>query len=52
MKSSASADGPEKDCVEVATTADRVHVRDSKHPHPSLSFTRETWRMFLGSRRS
>jgi hypothetical protein len=27
-----SFSGPQQNCVELATTADAVHVRDSKHP--------------------
>ncbi|MEU1617974.1 DUF397 domain-containing protein [Streptomyces sp. NPDC005722] len=35
-------------CVEVATTPHRVHVRDSKDPDgPSLSFTPAAWTEFL-----
>ncbi|WP_081236748.1 DUF397 domain-containing protein [Streptomyces viridosporus] len=35
-------------CVEVATTADTVHVRDSKHiPGPHLTFSPHQWTAFL-----
>ncbi|MGI5250474.1 DUF397 domain-containing protein [Actinacidiphila glaucinigra] len=35
-------------CVEVATTPQRVHVRDSKDPDgPALSFTPAAWAEFL-----
>lgn len=46
-KSSYSTDdGPA--CVEVATTSDTVHVRDSKHIHgPRLTFTPRQWTAFL-----
>jgi hypothetical protein len=49
VKSSASADGSNDKCVEVASTPEHVHVRDSKHPDTTLSFTPETWRTFLRS---
>ncbi|MBZ9639535.1 DUF397 domain-containing protein [Streptomyces sp. PSKA30] len=47
IKSSYSTDeGP--DCVEVATTPDRILVRDSKNPHgPRLALTSTTWAAFL-----
>ncbi|MDX3194019.1 DUF397 domain-containing protein [Streptomyces sp. MN03-5084-2B] len=47
VKSSASGEGGDPACVEVARTATRVHVRDSKQPGPALSFGRQTWRAFL-----
>ena len=35
-------------CVEVASRADRVYVRDSKHPEQQpLEFERDTWRAFV-----
>jgi hypothetical protein len=47
FKSSYST-GQGGDCVEVATTPDTIHVRDSKDTiHPSLSVPRETWSSFL-----
>ncbi|MEU3097154.1 DUF397 domain-containing protein [Streptomyces sp. NPDC006967] len=47
FKSSHSTNGgPE--CVEVATTPETVHVRDSKHIHgPRLAFAPEQWAAFL-----
>ncbi|WP_030422676.1 DUF397 domain-containing protein [Streptomyces sp. SCSIO 75703] len=47
IKSSHStADGPS--CVEMATTPDRVLVRDSKNPDgPRLTLTPTTWTAFL-----
>jgi hypothetical protein len=44
-KSTASAQG---DCVQVATGADAVLVRDSKDPMgPALQFNRSEWEAFL-----
>ncbi|MFD7502405.1 DUF397 domain-containing protein [Streptomyces sp. NPDC059850] len=35
-------------CVEVATTPDAVHVRDSKDPvGPQLAFAQQTWATFV-----
>jgi hypothetical protein len=35
-------------CVEVATTPDAVHVRDSKEPKgPQLAFAQQTWATFV-----
>ncbi|MFD3627621.1 MULTISPECIES: DUF397 domain-containing protein [unclassified Streptomyces] len=47
FKSSYSTnDGPE--CVEVATTPETIHVRDSKHIHgPRLTFAPHQWAAFL-----
>lgn len=47
FKSSYSSnDGPE--CVEVATQAEAVHVRDSKNvPGPALGFTSGAWADFV-----
>ncbi|MFC7511203.1 DUF397 domain-containing protein [Streptomyces thermocarboxydus] len=47
FKSSHSTDdGPA--CVEVATTPDSIHVRDSKHIEgPHLTFTPTQWAAFL-----
>ncbi|MEV5416525.1 DUF397 domain-containing protein [Streptomyces albogriseolus] len=47
FKSSYSTDdGPA--CVEVATTPDTIHVRDSKHIEgPHLTFTPTQWTAFL-----
>ncbi|MFT7866438.1 MULTISPECIES: DUF397 domain-containing protein [Amycolatopsis] len=48
VKSSASGSGGEdKDCVEVATTAGRVLLRDSKNPGAQLSLPCAAWRAFL-----
>jgi hypothetical protein len=39
-------DGPE--CVEIATTAGAVHIRDSKNPQgPKLGFMSDTWVDFM-----
>ncbi|MEU7150634.1 DUF397 domain-containing protein [Streptomyces sp. NPDC045470] len=36
------------ECVEISTTLDRVHVRDSKDPQgPQLAFTVAAWADFL-----
>lgn len=41
-----SNDGP--DCVEVATTPQTIHVRDSKAvPGPALAFAPDAWTDFL-----
>ncbi|MDG4775163.1 DUF397 domain-containing protein [Solwaraspora sp. WMMD792] len=45
-KSSRSGSG---ECVEVARTETRVHVRDSKTRDHSLQFDHERWRAFLSS---
>ncbi|WP_112468378.1 DUF397 domain-containing protein [Streptomyces triticisoli] len=47
IKSSYSgADTPS--CVEVATTPEAIHVRDSKNPHgPRLALNPTTWAAFL-----
>lgn len=47
IKSSYSgADGP--NCVEVGTTPDTIHIRDSKNPTgPRLTLTPTTWSAFL-----
>jgi hypothetical protein len=34
-------------CVEVAVSAELVATRDSKHPVPTLTFPRGTFRTFL-----
>ncbi|WP_233225793.1 DUF397 domain-containing protein [Amycolatopsis sp. CA-126428] len=47
VKSSASGSGNADDCVEVATAAERVHLRDSKFVSPQLIFSREAWKAFL-----
>lgn len=49
VKSSASGTGQGEDCVEAAATPDRVFLRDSKFPRPSLSFTHEAWKAFLAA---
>lgn len=53
FKSSLSGSGNESSCVEVAHLANgRTAVRDSKDPTgPTLIFTREEWRAFLGGAR-
>jgi hypothetical protein len=34
-------------CIEVASVADRILIRDSKHPDaPVLAFTKEEWNAF------
>ena len=43
-KSTVSAQG---DCVEVATAAEAVFVRDSKGPGPVLRLTTSEWTAFL-----
>jgi len=49
-KSSTSEGG---DCVEVATLADAIGVRDSKDPAgPVLRFSRSEWRAFLQGARN
>lgn len=47
VKSSHSTnDGPE--CVEVASTPETIHIRDSKHIHgPRLTFSPQHWAAFL-----
>ncbi|MFE3517242.1 DUF397 domain-containing protein [Streptomyces sp. NPDC059166] len=48
LRSSYSSSGDGNDCVEVATTRNTVHVRDSKNiPGPRLGFTPRTWGAFL-----
>ncbi|MER6613314.1 DUF397 domain-containing protein [Streptomyces xantholiticus] len=47
-KSSYSSNSSDADCVEVATTPDAGHVRDSKNvPGPRLSVTSATWAEFV-----
>ncbi|MEU0087849.1 DUF397 domain-containing protein [Streptomyces sp. NPDC006274] len=47
-KSSYSGNGSEADCVEVGTTPDAVHVRDSKNvPGPRLAVTSAAWAAFV-----
>ncbi|MFD3355692.1 DUF397 domain-containing protein [Streptomyces fradiae] len=47
-KSSYSSNGPEGDCVEVATAWDAVHIRDSKNvAGPRLSVAAESWAGFV-----
>ncbi|MFB7591278.1 DUF397 domain-containing protein [Streptomyces sp. NPDC056169] len=49
FKSSYSSD-QQGDCVEVASSAHSVHVRDSKDlTVPSLSLSPSAWAAFLGS---
>ena len=33
-------------CVEVATCPEAIHIRDSKHPEPTLQVTPTTWTAF------
>ncbi|MFB7597683.1 DUF397 domain-containing protein [Streptomyces sp. NPDC056160] len=48
FKSSYSSSGEPGDCVEVATTAAAVHVRDSKRPETSrLAVGRNPWVSFI-----
>ncbi|MEU0145661.1 DUF397 domain-containing protein [Streptomyces sp. NPDC006288] len=48
FKSSFSDSSDGNDCVEVATAADTVHVRDSKAlPGPRLGFASATWEAFV-----
>ena len=47
-KSTYSSGGGNGDCVEVASMADNVAVRDSKNPDgPVLTFPAAVWRVFL-----
>ena len=34
-------------CVEVATLSNRVLIRDSKNPGPTLQFSRTAWAAFI-----
>jgi hypothetical protein len=48
FKSSYSDTDDVNDCVEVATTPAKIHVRDSKTPDtPHLTLTPATWTDFL-----
>lgn len=48
FKSSYSDSSNSNECVEVATTSDSVHVRDSKNlPGPQLAFASDAWAGFL-----
>jgi hypothetical protein len=48
LKSSYSSSGDGNDCVEVATTAGTVHVRDSKNiGGPQLALTPGAWADFV-----
>ncbi|MEW2388315.1 DUF397 domain-containing protein [Streptomyces venezuelae] len=48
FKSSYSSSDDVNDCVEVATTADAVHVRDSKNTQgPRLAFPSTAWAAFV-----
>ncbi|MFJ9345644.1 DUF397 domain-containing protein [Streptomyces sp. NPDC101237] len=52
FKSSYSSGSEGDSCVEVATTADTVHIRDSKNPPadgPRLAVPAATWTAFLSS---
>ncbi|MGX1368277.1 hypothetical protein RKD19_003636 [Streptomyces canus] len=33
-------------CVEIATCPHTIHIRDSKHPEPTLQVTPTTWTAF------
>ncbi|MFE6285697.1 DUF397 domain-containing protein [Streptomyces sp. NPDC057877] len=46
FKSSYSGDqGGE--CLEIALTPTTIHIRDSKHPTPTIHLTPTTWSAFL-----
>ncbi|TXS35318.1 DUF397 domain-containing protein [Streptomyces sp. t39] len=48
FKSSHSSSEPDSSCVEVATTPDTVHVRDSKDTSlPALALGRSAWAVFV-----
>ena len=48
FKSSHSSSGDGNDCVEIASTPDTVHVRDSKHlSGPRLAVTAGAWTGFV-----
>nr|WP_202467282.1 DUF397 domain-containing protein [Streptomyces sp. SID8378] len=48
FKSSYSDSSNPNDCVEVATTPDAVHVRDSKNTHgPRLALAPAAWAGFV-----
>ena len=48
FKSSYSDSSNGNDCVEIATTPDTIHVRDSKNlSGPSLALTQEAWGDFV-----
>jgi hypothetical protein len=48
FKSSYSDSSNPSDCVEIATTPDTIHVRDSKNiSGPSLALTQEAWGDFV-----
>ncbi|BFO13733.1 DUF397 domain-containing protein [Streptomyces sp. KM77-8] len=48
FKSSYSSSGDGNDCIEVATTPDVVHVRDSKNIRgPQLALTHHAWADFV-----
>ncbi|MFF6881281.1 DUF397 domain-containing protein [Streptomyces sp. NPDC012474] len=48
QKSSYSAEG--SNCVEIASTATTVHIRDSKNPDgPHLTLQSTTWMEFLST---
>jgi hypothetical protein len=48
FKSSYSSGTDGNSCVEIATTPDTIHVRDSKTPTgPRLAFTPATWTAFV-----
>jgi hypothetical protein len=48
FKSSYSDTSNPNDCVEIATTPDTIHVRDSKHTSgPRLQLSPEAWAGFV-----
>ncbi|MEV3859500.1 DUF397 domain-containing protein [Streptomyces sp. NPDC050095] len=50
FKSSYSSSSETDSCVEVALTPATIHVRDSKHPHPTgprCTTTPRAWRSFI-----
>ncbi|MDH6440863.1 hypothetical protein M2158_009404 [Streptomyces sp. SAI-144] len=46
FKSSYSS-GEGGECLEVAVTPHTIHLRDSKHPAPTLQVTPSAWSAFL-----
>lgn len=49
-RKSSYSSGGQTDCVEVALSADRARIRDSKNaPGPVLAVDAETWSVFVAS---
>ncbi|MFF0090381.1 DUF397 domain-containing protein [Streptomyces canus] len=44
---SSYSDGEGGECLEVAVTPHTIHLRDSKHPAPTLQVTPSAWSAFL-----